>query len=248
LRVVLDDSIENLWRNRDFRLYFSGVFMATLANQILSVAVAWQIYEIARSPLALGYVGLAQFLPLAALFFVAGDIADRYNRRRILVVSYAVQALAAASLLVLTSLSAKSQWPFYAVLVLLGSARAFGQPAGQSFLPQLVSGEQFLQAVAWTSSARQSAVIFGPALGGVIYIWGPAPAYAVCLFFLVATSFAIGALRTDSHPRPYDPAVGSLRRVTAGIRFIRSKQIILGAISLDLFAVLLGGATALLPI
>jgi MFS family permease len=102
--------------------------MATLANQIQSVAVAWQIYAIARSPLALGYVGLAQFLPVAALFFVAGDVADRYNRRRILAISYAVQAVAAAVLLVLTLLAAKSQWPFYAALVLLGSARAFGQP------------------------------------------------------------------------------------------------------------------------
>src|ERR1700719_4345755 len=157
--MVLDDSIDNLWRNRDFRLYFCAVFMATLANQIQSVAVAWQIYAIARSPLALGYVGLAQFLPIAALFFVAGDIADRYNRRKILAISYVVQVLATASLLVLTLLSAKSQWPFYAVLVLLGSARAFGQPAGQSFLPQLVSGQRFPQAVAWTSSARQTAVI-----------------------------------------------------------------------------------------
>jgi MFS family permease len=241
----LDD---NLLRNRDFGLYFSGVFLAALANQIQSVAVAWQIYEIARTPLALGYVGLAQFLPIAALFFIAGDIADRHNRRRILAISYAVQAFASAALLLLTLLSSKSQWPFYAVLVLLGSARAFGQPAAQSFLPQLVSDSGFMKAIAWTSSARQTAVVFGPALGGFIYIWGPAAAYAICLFLLVATSFAIGALRTDSQTRQHDPALGSFRRVTAGIRFIRSKPILLGAISLDLFAVLLGGATALLPI
>jgi MFS family permease len=246
--VILDDSIDNLWRNRDFGLYFSGVFLATLANQIQSVAVAWQIYAITRSPLALGYVGLAQFLPIAALFFVAGDIADRYNRRRILAISYAVQALAAALLLGLTLLSAKNRWPFYTALVLLGSARAFGQPAGQSFLPQLVSAKRFPQAVAWTPSARQTAVIFGPALGGVIYIWGPLTAYAVCLSLFVATSIALGALRTDSQPQPHGPAVGSLRRVTAGIRFIQSKPILLGAISLDLLAVLLGGATALQPI
>jgi MFS family permease len=246
--VVLTDSSDSLWRNRDFRLYFGGIFMGTLASQIQSVAVAWQIYAIARSPLALGYVGLAQFLPMAALFFVAGDIADHHNRRKILALSYAVQAFATALLLVLTLLSAKSQWPFYAVLVLLGSARAFGQPAGQAFLPQLVSGRRFQQAAAWTSSARQTAVIFGPALGGVLYIWGPAAAYAVCLSFFVATSIAIGALRTDSQPQSHDPAVSAFRRVTAGISFIRSKPIPLGAISLDLFAVLLGGATALLPI
>jgi MFS family permease len=247
-RIVLSDSFDNLLRNRDFGLYFVGSFMATLATQIQAVAVAWQIYEITRSPLALGYVGLAQFLPVAALFFVAGDVADRYNRRRILTISYALQAFATALLLALTMLSARSPWPFYAVLMLLGSARAFSQPAGQSFLPQLVSGERFQQAVAWTSSARQTAVVFGPALGGVIYIWGPAAAYAVCLLFFVATTIALGALRTDSTPRPPDPGVSTVRRVTAGIRFIRSRPILLGAISLDLFAVLLGGATALLPI
>jgi MFS family permease len=229
-------------------LYFSGVFMATLANQIQSVAVAWQIYEIARTPMTLGYVGLAQFLPIAALFFLAGDVADRHNRRRILAISYAVQALATAALLLLTLSSSRSQWPFYAVLVLLGSARAFGQPAAQSFLPQLVTGSAFMKAIAWTSSARQTAVILGPALGGLIYIWGPAPAYAICLLLLVATSLALGALRTDSQARHHDPALSSFRRVTAGIGFIRSKPILLGAISLDLFAVLLGGATALLPI
>jgi MFS family permease len=196
----------------------------------------------------LGYVGLAQFLPLAALFFLAGDIADRHNRRRILTTAYAVQAFATAILLALTLLSSKSQWPFYGVLVLLGSARAFSQPAGQSFLPQLVSGERFQQAVAWTSSARQTAVIFGPALGGVIYIWGPAAAYAVCLALFFATTIAMGTLRTDSQLRSHDPTVSALRRVTAGVRFIRSKPLLLGAISLDLFAVLLGGATALLPI
>jgi len=239
---------DNPLRNRDFSLYFSGVFMATLANQIQSVAVAWQIYEIARTPMALGYVGLAQFLPIAALFFLAGDVADRHNRRRILAISYAVQAFASAALLLLTLSSSRSPWLFYAVLVLLGSARAFGQPAAQSFLPQLVKGSAFMKAIAWTSSARQTAVILGPALGGFIYIWGPAPAYAVCLLLLVATSLARGALQTDSQTRPHDPALSAFRRVTAGIGFIRSKPILLGAISLDLFAVLLGGATALLPI
>jgi hypothetical protein len=110
-----------------------------------------------------------------------------------------VQAVAAALLLVLTLLAAKSQWPFYAALVLLGSARAFGQPAGQSFLPQLVTGERFPQAVAWTSSARQTAVIFGPALGGVIYIWGSATAYAVCLSLFVTTSMAINQTVAGYH-------------------------------------------------
>jgi MFS family permease len=222
--------------------------MATLATQIQAVAVGWQIYAIARNPLALGYVGLAQFIPMATLFFVAGDVVDHHNRRRILTITYAAQALATVLLLMLTCLSVQDERLFYIALVLLGSARAFGQPAGQSFLPQLVSSERFPQAVAWTSSSRQSAVIIGPALGGFIYIWGPAVAYAVCLFFYVATGLAIATLHTNSQPRPLDPSASAFRRVTAGIRFIRSQPTILGAISLDLFAVLLGGATALLPI
>ena len=222
--------------------------MAALASQIQAVAIAWQIYAIARNPLALGYVGLAQFIPMATLFFVAGDVVDHHNRRRILTITYAAQALATVLLLTLTCLSVQDERLYYIALVLLGSARAFGQPAGQSFLPQLVSSERFPQAVAWTSSSRQSAVIIGPALGGFIYIWGPAVAYAVCLFFYVATGLTIATLHTNSQPRPLDPSASAFRRVTAGIRFIRSRPTILGAISLDLFAVLLGGATALLPI
>ena len=178
--------------------------MATLATQIQAVAVGWQIYAIARNPLALGYVGLAQFIPMATLFFLAGDVVDHHNRRRILTITYAAQALATFLLLMLTCLSVQDERLFYIALVLLGSARAFGQPAGQSFLPQLVSSEGFPQAVAWTSSFRQSAVIIGPALGGFIYIWGPAVAYAVCLFFYVATGLTIATLHINSQPRPLD--------------------------------------------
>ncbi len=222
--------------------------MATLATQIQAVAVAWQIYAIAHNPLSLGYVGLAQFIPMVTLFFVAGDVVDHHDRRRVLTITYAAQAFAIVLLLTLTCLSVDDERFFYITLILLGSARAFGQPAGQSFLPQLVSSERFPQAVAWTSSSRQSAVIIGPALGGFIYIWGPTAAYSVCLFFYVATSLAIATLHTSSQPRLRDPSASVFRRVTAGIRFIRWQPTILGAISLDLFAVLLGGATALLPI
>jgi MFS family permease len=222
--------------------------MATLANQIGAVAVGWQIYEIARKAIALGYIGLAQFLPLVLFFFIAGDVADRFNRRRILSVTYGLRAVASAALLALAWQQTRSSWPIYVIMAAVGTARAFGQPAGQSFLPQLVSARQFPQAVAWTSSARQTAVIVGPALGGFLYIWGPATAYAVCLLCLLAATCGVSVLRTDTAVYQPDTDVSAFRRITAGIRFIRSHPLILGAISLDLFAVLLGGATALLPI
>src|SRR5262249_18459458 len=139
-------------------------------------------------------------------------------------------------------------WPFYTVLALFGAARAFGQPAGQSFLPALVADEQFPEAVAWTSSARQAAVIAGPALGGAIYLLGASVAYVVCLVAFLAVTFAIAAVRSSRGfaPSPYEGS--TFQRLTAGIIYTSEQPIILGAISLDLFAVLLGGATALLPI
>jgi MFS family permease len=239
---------QNAFYRRDFRLYFGGLFLGTLANEILAVVVAWQVYEVARSPLALGYVGLAQFVPMAAFAMTAGDLADRIDRRMILTAAYVVQALGAAFFLIITLLGTSTLWPFYAVLALFGSARAFGLPAAQSFLPLLVVEEQFPQAVAWTSSGRQIAVVAGPALGGAIYLLGPVAAYAICLTSLSIVAVAIATVRTSSRPRADNGESTTFERVTAGIRYLRANSIILGAISLDLFAVLLGGATALLPI
>lgn len=241
-------SARSAFHLRDFRLYFGGLFLGTLANEILSVVVAWQVYEIARSPLALGYVGLAQFIPMAAFAITAGDLADRVDRRMILTASYLLQAVGAALFLLITLLGSGAIWPFYTVLALFGTARAFGLPAGQSFLPLLVVEEQFPQAVAWTAAARQIAVVVGPALGGVVYLLGPIVAYGLCLTFLLAVAVAIAAMRTRSKPQPTDSVSTTFERLTAGISYVRTNSIILGAISLDLFAVLLGGATALLPI
>jgi len=238
----------NAFYRRDFRLYFGGLCLGTLANEILAVVVAWQVYEVARSPLALGYVGLAQFVPMAAFAMTAGDLADRIDRRMILTAAYVVQSLGAACFLALTLLGISTIWPFYAVLALFGSARAFGLPAAQSFLPLLVVEDQFPQAVAWTSSGRQIAVVVGPALGGAIYLLGPVAAYAICLTLLSIVAVAIATVRTRSNPHADDSESTTFERVTAGIRYLRANSIILGAISLDLFAVLLGGATALLPI
>ena len=164
--------------HRDFALYLAGSFLGTIGIQIQSVAVGWQIYAIARNPLALGYAGLAQFLPMVLCVLPAGHIADRYDRRMIIAFGYLIQALAAALFLILAIVHSATLWPWYAVLALFGIARTLVSPAAQAFVPQLVPRNQFPEAVAWNSSIFQIAVIAGPALGGAIYILGPAIAYA----------------------------------------------------------------------
>jgi len=235
---------------RDFRLFLAGRFIGSLTMQIQSVAVGWQVYEITRSPMSLGFVGLAQFLPMVLLLLPAGDIADRFDRRLIAAASYLAQASSVATLAFLTwtGVAAHSIWPFYLALALFGAGRAFSSPATRAFVPLLVSGAQLPRAIAVSSSAFITATIVGPALGGFIYIWGPLAAYGTCfvLFFIVALAFF--AIRTRHEQQPVDPTLTAFGRLTAGISYIRRKPIVMGAISLDLFAVLLGGAVALLPI
>ena len=238
---------ETVLSHRDFRRYLLSVFLGILAIQIQSVAVGWQICAIARSPMALGYVGLAQFLPIMACTIPAGHLADRFDRRLILAASYLAEAVAAGLFVALALAAPNVIWPFYAVLALFGAARAFAGPAAQSFVPLLVPADLFPQAVAWSSSTFSVAVIAGPALGGAIYILGPAVAYAVCMSLFVSVAILTMTIRKSvSYPAETDLTV--LERITAGISYVRSKPIILGSFSLDLFAVLLGGASALLPI
>lgn len=242
------DSERNIFSLRDFRFYLGGIFLAGLAVEAQSVAVAWQIYDLVRSPLALGYVGLSQFLPMVMFILPAGDAADRIDRKRIVAASYFVQTLCAALFLSLSVVRQHNVWPFYIVLAIFGIARAFAQPASQSFLPLLVPDDRYPEAVAWSSSARQTAVIAGPALGGAVYILGPVAAYSACFALLITAAIAIALVHTSSAPEPPHPSMKTFARLTAGISYVGSKPIILGATSLDLFAVLLGGATALLPI
>jgi MFS family permease len=248
--IVSNVSLMSVLRLRDFQFYLSGRFLGTLGTQIQSVAVGWQVYEITKSPMALGFVGLAQFLPMVILLLPAGDIADRIDRRLIVAASYFLQAVSVALLIVLTwtGTGAHAIWPFYLVLAIFGTARAFAGPALRAFVPLLVSKEQLPRGIAISSSSFQIAVIVGPALGGLIYIWGPLAAYGTCLVFFLGVALAFIAIRTRHRQEPMDPTLSAFGRLTAGIAYIRSKPIILGAISLDLFAVLLGGATALMPI
>src|SRR5215469_2202267 len=214
-----------------------------------SVAVAWQVYDLVREPLALGYVGLFQFLPLVLFALPAGALADRVDRRAMLAATYLLQTLSSLLFVVIALAPPRNLWPFYGVLALFGTARAFAAPASQSLLPRLVSEERFPRAVALTSSTRQTAVIVGPALGGAIYLLGPAIAYGTCVVCFVAVAILIATLRVPgAPPLPQAAPSTTLGHLTAGIAYTWSKPVILGAISLDLFAVLLGGATALLPI
>src|ERR1700730_623619 len=237
----------------NFVSYTLARFLIVVALEMQSVAVGWQVYEITKRPLDLGYVGLAQCLPGFALFLFAGHAADLYDRRKLLMWCYGGFALCSALLLALSWRAPQSVHSIYFVLVLLGIFRCFNWPASRALLPQLVPEEHFSNAVAWTASTFQIATIAGPAIGGIAYALfrGPEGVYAIAL----AISILSTVLTLRIHPRtaslekePAEKEPVTLRNVLAGFRFIWEKKLILGSISLDMFAVLLGGAVALLPV
>jgi MFS family permease len=232
---------------RDFRLFLGGRFCAALAMQIQAVAVGWYLYDLTGDPLSLAYAGLAVFLPIALLTLPGGDLADRVDRRRILGAAHAVLALCAALLMTLAWLRTAATAPFYLVLALSGAARAFSGPAVQSFVPFLVPRERFATAVAWSSSVNQTATVLGPAAGGAIYLLGAPAAFGACLALSGFVAAAMLAIRTRT-AGSREPGSTGLGRALAGLRYLRGQPVVLGAITLDLFAVLLGGVTALLPI
>jgi MFS family permease len=232
-------------RNRNVSFYLSSRFLGTLAVQMQSVAIGWQVYQITHSLFDLGLIGLAQFAPFLVLILWAGHVADTHNRRNIVLVCMATQLLCSLLLVAFTLSGSTTVWPVYAVLVLFGSARAFMQPASQAVLRNLVSTRDFSQAVALSSSTFQVAVIAGPVLGGLLYVFGPNVVYAVSSTLLVIAVLLMSG--TKSAPQAMNKAPVSWHTLLEGLRFVWSRPIVLGAISLDLFAVLFGGATALLP-
>jgi MFS family permease len=288
----------------NFVSYTFARFFIVVALEMQSVAVGWQVYEITKRPLDLGYVGLAQFLPGFALFLFAGHAADIVDRRKLLMWVYAGYAICSALLLIINRAAPRSVHLIYAVLVLLGIVRAFSFPVSRAILPHLVPAEHFPNAVAWNASTFQIATIAGPAIGGIAYalFHGPAAVYLMTVavsVLSVGLTFRIHPIQTGvttssevdlltsgdpgsveqpptegfhhrghrghggkSEPiaditdegaratvdRNSSKASFSLRSVLAGFRFIFEKKVILGSISLDMFAVLLGGAVALLPI
>jgi MFS family permease len=236
-----------VYRGRDFNVFLASRFLSTVAMQIQSVAVGWQVYEITRTPLALGLVGLSEFVPMFLLTLPAGDISDRFDQRKVLAASLFVEALCGAVLVLLTLGHFHRVFFFYLVMVLFGAARGFSGPAGQSLLPFIVPAERLPKSIAWSSSAFQTAVIAGPAIGGFLYALGPMAAYAACTVCFAAAGIGTATLGGRRLARQITEA-SATKRVIEGIRFVRHRPIVLGAISLDLFAVLLGGATALLPV
>jgi MFS family permease len=231
-------------RERDFARYAVARFLATLAWQMLGVAVGIQVFALTDSALALGFVGLAQFLPFFALVLPAGQLADRADRRRVLMGAYALEGLATATLLAFTLSGSARTWPIFAAMVLLGSGRAFWMPAGQAITPSLVPTALFPSAIAINSTLFQTAVISGPALGGFLYALGPQVVYGTALAMFACVVALIATIR----PRLAQRAERVVDRdVWEGLRYVLRHRILVGAISLDLFAVLFGGATALLP-
>lgn len=232
----------------DFVLFSLARFLIIVSLEMQSVAVGWQVYEITHRPLDLGLVGLAQFLPGVLLFLPSGHATDRFNRKRVLNVCYSGFALCSLLLLSLTLRGPRSVFPIYLVLVMLGIVRSFNWPSSRAILPQLVPAEHFPNAVSWNSTVLQGAVVLGPSLGGVVYAFfrGPAAVYGSAVAAAAVALFCTFRLRPRAQERPRETAGWS--NVLAGFRYIWRNKIILGSISLDLFAVLLGGAVALLPI
>jgi len=232
----------------DFRYLQFARFFSVIGMEMQSVAVGWQVLAITNSALSLGLVGLAQFLPGILLFLISGHAADRYNRTKVLMISYAGLALCSGLLLAITLIGTRSVYPIYGVMLLIGVARSFSGPSGRALLPLVVPEEHFQNAVAWGSSIFQTATILGPAAGGLVYALfrGPAVVYGTAMVAAACSSAAI--LRVKQRAKPKDRETVSWGTVLAGLRYIRDHKIVLGAVSLDLVAALLGGAVALLPV
>ena len=242
--------------SRDFRLYQTARLLVILGAEAQSVAVAWQVYQITHSALDLGLTGLALFAPGIFFMLAAGHVADRYDRRGIILVCYAAQALCTVALMRFALHPTGQVWPIYAVLLGVGMGRAFSGPASSALLPSLVPKHHFVNAVTWGSIVFQIANIAGPAVGGLLFTLrlaglpvrrsGAPVVYAFSLVTLAAFMALVGAMRTK--PVRAVKNAFNLETMLAGFRYVWQTKLLLGSISLDLFAVLLGGAVALMPI
>ena len=234
-------------RRRDPACFSLARFCATLGWQMMAVAVGWHVYALTHDPLALGLVGLSEFLPFVLLVLVGGHVADYAERRAVASRAYAVVMLCALALLCLAVGAGQRVWPIYLIIGVFGAARAFWAPAMQSMLPGLMPRGEFAGAVALNSMLYQIATALGPVLGGVLYLAGAPIVYGACLLLFTVTLLLVRLIRADTRPAA-PPELGSAQRFLEGLRFVRGSPVVFGAISLDLFAVLFGGAVALLPI
>jgi MFS family permease len=236
-----------------FAFFLAGRFFGTLANGSQAVVIGWEVYEIARRTMpveeaafAVGMVGLVEFLPLFFLTLLAGETADRYNRRRIIALCYLAQLLTAVGLAIHSSFGSEL-WPIFALAVLFGIARAFFQPTASALGPMLVRPEQLTRAIALSSLTVQLAAILGPALGGLLCAVSPVLAYGACACLYGAAASCALMIRANTSPA-FEHGRSRLAQIREGLGYVWGNKLVLGAISLDLFAVLLGGATGLLPV
>jgi MFS family permease len=241
------------FRFRDFRRYQLARILVIIGAEAQAVAVAWQVYEITHSALDLGYTGLILFLPGLLFMLPSGHVADRYDRRHVIMICYSLQALCTATLLCFAWNGLHKVWPIYAVLALVGTGRAFSGPASTALIPHLIPEEHFVNAVTWGATVFQIANITGPALGGLLFtlpIVGRLHGAGVVFLFSLFTLIWFVALVTSLHVRPgrMEHRDLSLEVILAGFHYVFRNSILLGSISLDLFVVLLGGAVALMPI
>src|SRR5262245_36533715 len=237
-------------RHRDFTLYTASSFLWTIAMQVQATALAWQIYEMTADPFQLGLVGLMEFLPAALLALPAGHLADRHDRRRIILVGVAGELATAAVLVALAALDRMSVPAILVLALLFGIARAIATPAARALMPNLMPKDELASAVAWSSTSWQIATICGPGLGGLLYAWAPVTAYGTTALGLAGATAAIVLMRGRAVAAHGKEATGEgdLASVLAGLALIFRNKLLLGAISLDLFAVLFSGATALIPV
>jgi MFS family permease len=234
------------FRHRDFALFWSSLVTEALALQMAFVAIGWQVYSVRQNPLDLGLVGLAEFLPLPLLALPAGHLADRLPRRRLLVVMLLLNLVVLSGLLAVTVAGATKVWPFFVLAFMQGVGSAIGAPAGRSLTPSLVPEEILVSALAQRSIAFQGSAVVGPAIGGILFAIQPELVYVVALVLALGALGCVLAMRSGR--LPVSGGAAGLGEVLAGVRLIRRTNVLLGAISLDLFAVLLGGAVALLPV
>ncbi len=234
------------FRHRAFLSYWAARFLTNFATQIVSVAVGWQMYDLTRDPFDLGLVGIVQFLPSLLLVLVTGVVADRFGRRLIMTVAVIIEAACALALLLLALRGLSGPGPIFIVLAMFGIARAFFGPAAASLFANLVPPEDFANAIAWNSSAWQTATILGPVAGGLLYGLSAEASYGTATVLMLVAGVLIFTIPRPAQRSETDKP--TMQTLFAGFGYIWGEKVVLGAISLDLFAVLLSGASALLPI
>jgi MFS family permease len=239
-------SSASVFGHRAFASYWIGRIVSILSFQMLMVAIGWQLYSITGSALDLGFLGLAQFVPMLVLTLLVGHVADRYDYRHILLVCQSAEAIAAAFLAAGSLMGWLDPWAIYAVTALVGAARAFEIPTMVAIIPALVPRPLVPAATAWFTSANQAGQIVGPILGGLLYAFGPAAVYGTTILFWAVGACFIAMIKMERAPRSAEPL--TLRSAMGGFRFVMRDRVILGTIALDMCAVFLAGLGTLFPI